>query len=328
MRNEFDPETIRFTSDRLGFAGFRALVRELPDQGEAGTGQRGRTRFMFAYRPGREKGHTRLRFEDAGHALAMGRISSILPPGEPYVVQWHRAAGRIGSFEVHPRFFEQTLRRAGLVAARFRAVPPVRFVINRRVDWLCQLLMEETERGCPGGRAYFEHLAAALLLSVASQSDPRLSDAGDAGAQWQRVQQAVALMEANFASRLSLEQLAATSGLSAFHFSRLFRRVVGTSPHRYLLGCRLRHAQALLSAAGPGRSIAEVAVECGFADQSHFGRQFRRAYGVSPGQFRGAQGPQEQAKGRAQERSIQPENVGSMLGRARIRASQPSPLTG
>jgi AraC-like DNA-binding protein len=174
-----------------------------------------------------------------------------------------------------------------LAAARFRAVPPARFAINRRVDWLCRLLLEQTERGGPGGRAYFEHLAAALLLSVASQADPRLPEAGDAGAQWQRVQPALAFMEVNFASKLSLEQLAATSGLSAFHFSRLFCRLVGTSPHRYLLSCRLRHARALLSTAGPGRSIGEVAAECGFADQSHFGRQFRRAYGVSPGQFPG-----------------------------------------
>jgi AraC-like DNA-binding protein len=294
MRNEFDSETIRFTSDRLGFEGFRALVRDLPDSGEAGTGKRGRAPFMFAYRPGRTKGHTSVHLEDAGPTLTLNRISSILPPGEPYVIQWRRAAGRIATFEVHPRFFEETLRRAGLAGGRFRAVPPVRFVINRRVDWLCRLLMEETERGCPGGRAYFEHLAAALLLAVASQSDPRLPDVGDVGAQLRRVQQAVALMEADFASKLSLEQLAATAGLSAFHFSRLFHRWWGpaldqlwTSPHRYLLGCRLRHARALLSAAGQGRSIAEVGLECGFADQSHFGRQFRRAYGVSPGQFQG-----------------------------------------
>jgi hypothetical protein len=124
VRSEFHPESIRFTSDRIGFEGFRALVRELPDQGEAGSGWGGRACFMLACRPGREKGHTSLCFEGGGFTLTMGRISSIIPPGEPYVIHWQRTAGRIGTFEIHPGFFEETLRRAGLDAARFRAVPP------------------------------------------------------------------------------------------------------------------------------------------------------------------------------------------------------------
>jgi AraC-like DNA-binding protein len=289
MRSEFYPESIRFTSDCIGFEGFRSLVRELPDHDETGSGRRGRTCFELACGPVREKGRTSLCFEVDGPALAMSRISSIIPPDEPYLIRLQRAAGRVGTFEFHPRFFEDTLRRAGLATGRFRAVPPPRFVINRRVDWLSQLLMEETERGCPGGRAYFEHLAAALLLSAVSQADPRLPEAGDAVAQLRRVRRAVVLMEANFASKLSLEQLAATSGLSVFHFSRLFHRVVGVSPHRYLLDCRLRHARELLSAPGHGRSIIEVALECGVADQTHFGRHFHRAYGISPGRFQTAQ---------------------------------------
>ena len=283
------PDCIRFTSDCVGFEGFRALVRELPDQGEMGSGRRGRDCFELSCRPGREKGCSIVQFVESDHTLVQNRISSILPPGEPWVANWQGAAGRLGHFEVHPRFFEATLRRAGLDIARFRVVPPPRFVINRRVDWLCQLLMEETERGCPSGRACFEHLAAALLLAVTAQSDLRLPDAGNAGAQLRRVQQAVALIEANFSSELSREQLAATAGLSAFHFSRLFHRVVGVSPHRYLLGCRLSHARELLRGdGGQGRTIADVAAECGFADQAHLARHFRRAYGVSPSQFQRA----------------------------------------
>jgi hypothetical protein len=48
-------------------------------------------------------------------------------------------------------------------------MPLPRFVINRRVDWLCQLLMQEAEHGCPSGRIYYEHLATALLVAVALQ---------------------------------------------------------------------------------------------------------------------------------------------------------------
>jgi AraC-like DNA-binding protein len=286
MRIEFDPKNIRFTSDGVGFERFRTLVREMPDEHEAGTGRPGLPVFRFSCRPIREKGLTLLTFEeDPENALTMNRISTIMPPHNPFVLNWSRAAGLIGSFEVHPRFFEEALNRARLAPSRFCSMPLPRFVINRRVDWLCQLLMQEAEHGCPSGRVYFEHLATALLVAVALQTDPRLPDAGDAGAQLRRIQQAVALMETNFASKLTLEQLARASGLSAFHFSRLFHRVVGLSPHQYLLRCRLRHAHALLSAAGERHSLAEVAAECGFFDQAHLARHFRRAYGVSPGQF-------------------------------------------
>jgi AraC family transcriptional regulator len=72
--------------------------------------------------------------------------------------------------------------------------------------------------------------------------------------------------------------------LSAFHFLRLFARVLGVTPHQYLVRCRLRHAARLL--ADPARSVTDVAFDVGFADLSNFVRTFRRAAGVSPRTFR------------------------------------------
>ena len=149
--------------------------------------------------------------------------------------------------------------------------------------------MWETEKGGSRDRLYFESLATALLLAVTSQSDPRLPDAGNLEAQQRRIQRAIALMEANFRSNVTLEQVARAAYLSAFHFHRLFRRVMGLTPHQYLLRCRLHHAQQLLTVAGEKHSLADVAMESGFADQAHFSRHFRRAYGVSPLGFQRAQ---------------------------------------
>jgi transcriptional regulator GlxA family with amidase domain len=119
-----------------------------------------------------------------------------------------------------------------------------------------------------------------------AQTDPRVPDAGDAAAQLGRIQKAVALMETNFASKLTVDLLARVSGLSAYHFSRLFKATVGVSPHQYLLRCRLRHAKTLLLKHRERRSLADVAAECGFADQAHLSRHFRRAYGMSLLEFR------------------------------------------
>lgn len=85
---------------------------------------------------------------------------------------------------------------------------------------------------------------------------------------------------------LDLDTMARQTGFSPFHFLRLFRRVVGVTPHQYLVRCRLRHAARLL--AGSDRAVTEVALEVGFADLSNFVRTFHRAAGVAPGSFRKA----------------------------------------
>lgn len=85
---------------------------------------------------------------------------------------------------------------------------------------------------------------------------------------------------------IDLDTAAREVGLSAFHFLRLFSRVLGVTPHQYLLRSRLRHAARLL--ADDARSITDVAFDVGFGDLSNFVRTFRRAAGVSPRRFRQA----------------------------------------
>jgi AraC-like DNA-binding protein len=91
-------------------------------------------------------------------------------------------------------------------------------------------------------------------------------------------------MEDNATEPLRLGTLAQRAGLSPFHFLRVFSRVLGVTPHQYLVSARLRRAAGLL--ADPSRPVTEVAYEVGFGDLSNFVRTFRRASGVSPGRFR------------------------------------------
>ncbi len=85
---------------------------------------------------------------------------------------------------------------------------------------------------------------------------------------------------------LTLDELAGLVRLSAFHFSRKFREEFGSPPHAYVMKKRIDRARSLL--ANPVIPLKAVAAECGFSDQSHMTRLFRRAVGRTPAEFRRA----------------------------------------
>jgi AraC family transcriptional regulator len=84
---------------------------------------------------------------------------------------------------------------------------------------------------------------------------------------------------ANLADPIDIATLARLAGRSPFHFSRVFTRSVGVTPHRYVVHLRLRQAIAQMRDGQSG--LAEIAARTGFADQSHLSRWVRRVHGVS-----------------------------------------------
>lgn len=83
---------------------------------------------------------------------------------------------------------------------------------------------------------------------------------------------------------VTLPDLAAAAGVSVAHACRAFRRATGGSIHRRVLDARLRHALALVL--DSDRSLAEVALATGFANQGHLGNAFTARFGTSPGRAR------------------------------------------
>lgn len=97
-----------------------------------------------------------------------------------------------------------------------------------------------------------------------------------------RVEAARAYLAAEFSRAITSSDLEAVTGLDRFALARDFRAVLGTSPHRYLVGRRLARARALITA---GTGLADAAAATGFVDQSHLTRQFKARYGVTPGRW-------------------------------------------
>jgi AraC family transcriptional regulator len=90
----------------------------------------------------------------------------------------------------------------------------------------------------------------------------------------------IAYIEDHTDTQIRLDELANIAGVSRFHFSRLFKKTTGKSPMVYVAQSRIRKAQQLILS---GKStLAEVALMVGFADQSHFTRQFQLYAGCTP----------------------------------------------
>ncbi|WP_232629946.1 helix-turn-helix domain-containing protein [Methylobacterium sp. Leaf118] len=122
-------------------------------------------------------------------------------------------------------------------------------------------------------------LAAHLLATYADSAEP----ARGGLAPWQ-LKRAQDRMRQALAQTLSLPTVAVACGLSPSHFARAFRCSTGISPHAWLVRQRLARAKDLMRA--QDLSLADIALACGFADQSHFTRVFAREEAMSPGRWR------------------------------------------
>lgn len=134
---------------------------------------------------------------------------------------------------------------------------------------------------CAGGGA----IAALAARAVVRLAEGRVADvfAGVASpGQPASVAPVRAMIDAAPELDHSLADLAAAAGLSRFHFLRCFRHAAGQTPHAYQISRRVNAARRMLAAGG---APADVAVACGFADQSHLTRLFRRLLGVTPAAY-------------------------------------------
>jgi AraC family transcriptional regulator len=102
-------------------------------------------------------------------------------------------------------------------------------------------------------------------------------------APWQE-RRAKEILSAHLDGRVMLVEVARACGLSASHFSRAFHRTIGAAPHHWLLKRRVEVAKEKLR--DRRLSLSEVALACGFSDQSHLTRVFTRFVGASPGAWR------------------------------------------
>ena len=161
---------------------------------------------------------------------------------------------------------------------------------DKHLQTLMQALLVEAESGGPNGKLYADMLSTALAVHFVNHYGEEISLNLPVGRtlERQRLAQVIDYIEAYLTEDLSLSDLAAVSGFSKFHFSRLFKQAVGITPHRYLMKRRVERVTLALKKVDlreNSGAIAQTAHDFGFADQSHFTRVFKQVKGKTPRQF-------------------------------------------
>jgi AraC-like DNA-binding protein len=130
-----------------------------------------------------------------------------------------------------------------------------------------------------------EELVLGLIERVvAAMADQKRLNVAPAAHEARRVVEAIRLVESDAARPVRLQDLAATAGMSKYHFLRVFRRLTGMTPYQYLLSARMR--RAALELASSRRPVLAIALDSGFGDLSTFNHRFRAAFSATPTQYR------------------------------------------
>jgi AraC family transcriptional regulator len=145
--------------------------------------------------------------------------------------------------------------------------------------WLAQRLYHEFRQGDGLALVSLEGILLEMLAEGARHSG---ADRVAVIPRWLHI--AREFLEANFLRQVSLAEIAAAAGVHRVHLSREFRRYFSTTVGEFLRRKRIQHACQLVSTTDT--PLAEIAMTCGFSDQSHFSATFRRQVGLTPARYR------------------------------------------
>jgi AraC family transcriptional regulator len=157
--------------------------------------------------------------------------------------------------------------------------------VDPTIQHLVAALKADLAAGCPVGPLYGETFGTALavhLLRYYSTHSSKTRDSQEFSPSTQG--KLLDFIDAHLGEPIHLADLAQMGGFSRFHFARLFKQSFGLTPHQYVLNRRIERAKHLLQTSD--LCIVEIALQCGFAHQSHLSRHFKRRVGLSPKAFR------------------------------------------
>lgn len=137
------------------------------------------------------------------------------------------------------------------------------------------------------GDLLFEAKVSRIIMEMLTDlllSESQKNGEYDAGTMNEQMQSALDFVEKNFEKGITLKDMAVSACCSVYHFTRVFKRTTGYSPHEYLVKFRINRAKSLLK--NSGKAIEEIAEDVGFCSTSNFIRTFRELEDMTPLKYR------------------------------------------
>jgi AraC family transcriptional regulator len=153
---------------------------------------------------------------------------------------------------------------------------------------LARVMVSAVDLALERSSYFFEHIAHAVCSRLALNYGVPYGHSKSAflGLSREKIQLAKELLAADLTKQPNLEPIARRCGMPVGRFVRLFRQTTGLPPHRWLRSFRVQHAKELMT--NGSLSLAQIAYECGFSDQSHFTRVFAATVNMTPAAWRRA----------------------------------------
>ncbi|MBD2071500.1 helix-turn-helix transcriptional regulator [Leptolyngbya sp. FACHB-671] len=207
----------------------------------------------------------------------------ITPFQHLHAIRWEDEM-EVLSLTLEPEFVAQTIQesvnadRVELMMHRGQKDPLIREILFA--------LKTELETGCPSGRLYGEAMGTALAVHLLKRYSTVQSTltAYEDGLPQRKLSQVLEYVQTYLDQDIKLVDLAELTGMSQYYFCRLFKQSMGVSPYQFVLQQRIERAKQLLQQ--KELAIADVALLCGFKNQSHLTTLFRKSTGVTPRIFR------------------------------------------
>jgi AraC family transcriptional regulator len=208
---------------------------------------------------------------------------AVIPANVSFSAKWNREANVTHCY-LDPTF---------VAHAAYESINPEQIELNlvtQKTDPLvCQIILalqKVLETDATNSCFYAESMATALVAHCLRNYSTRkhVLQEYDDGLPKYKLKQAFEYMNAHLSENVSLASVSEELEISQFHFCRLFKQSTGMTPHAYLIQQRVERAKQLLKR--KEGTVLDIAIECGFANPSHFAKHFRRHTGVSPKQFR------------------------------------------
>lgn len=148
---------------------------------------------------------------------------------------------------------------------------------------LLQDATREVEKDREAAKIFIARASSLLQFQVNRSDSTALAVRSGGLAGW-KVRRLKAYIQDRLGGPISVADLSEVAGLSPTHFSRAFRRSFGEAPHVFVVGRRLDRARHFMLTSD--MPLSEIALACGFSDQAHFSKLFRRHSGRTPAAWR------------------------------------------